>query len=349
MATDSNATNKKKYISYFARFAVAAVALYLTFRGENTRQVGQVLMSIRPVFFIAAFAIYIVSQIIFVFRWYLLLSVQGIKIGFPVAIKLHFIGLFYNNCLPSSIGGDLLRAWYVTKHTEKRIEAALSVFVDRLVGLAGIAIMGFVSYLFIPHDENKQSFNFSAFDITGKIIAYRWYFAGVLLLLILLVFIIYLIPRGRNALKRAVNWVQEHGLAILGRTRKAFGVYYNKKFALVAALILTFACQGVFILGMWLVGREIGVDTPFKYYLIFFPISWLIGALPVSIGGLGIMEWWLKIAFSQVSAVAGENALALALCQRILWILASLPGAVIHLSGAHLPKDFFIDYKEPVN
>jgi hypothetical protein len=41
-----------------------------------------------------------------------------------------------------------------------------------------------------------------------------------------------------------------------------------------------------------------------------------------------------------------EQALALALCQRFIWVLASLPGAVVHLTGAHLPRDFFIDYKQ---
>ncbi|MDD5459226.1 MAG: lysylphosphatidylglycerol synthase transmembrane domain-containing protein [Phycisphaerae bacterium] len=349
MAPESKVTNKKKYISYFARFAVAAGALYWTFRGEDLEKIGKLLTSIGPVIFIAAFAIYILSQIIFVLRWYLLLSVQGIKIGFPAAVKLHFIGLFYNNCLPSSIGGDLLRAWYVTKHTEKRLEAALSVFVDRVVGLAGIAIMAFVSYLFIPHHGNEQSFDLSSFNIIERIISYRWYFVGFFGFFILLILVTYSNRKGRVALNRSLSLIREHGRMIFDRTGKAFAVYYNKKMALLGALLLTFACQSIFIIGLWLVGRKIGAGVSFKYYLIFFPISWLIGALPVSIGGLGIMEWWLKTAFSQICGVPSTSASALAISQRLLWILASLPGAVIHLFGAHLPKDFFIDYKEPVN
>jgi uncharacterized membrane protein YbhN (UPF0104 family) len=98
---------------------------------------------------------------------------------------------------------------------------------------------------------------------------------------------------------------------------------------------------------MWLMASEIGIDVPAKYYFVFFPISWLLGAVPVSVGGLGIMEGWLKVMFMRVGTMTGENALALALCQRLIFFLVSLPGAVIHLIGAHLPKDFFIDYSKP--
>ena len=48
------------------------------------------------------------------------------------------------------------------------------------------------------------------------------------------------------------------------------------------------------------------------------------------------------------AGVNDDSALALALSQRFIWLLASLPGAAIHLLGAHLPKDFSVDYKEPV-
>ena len=61
------------------------------------------------------------------------------------------------------------------------------------------------------------------------------------------------------------------------------------------------------------------------------------------------MEGWLKVMFSRVSAGSGELSLVLALCQRLVMMFASLPGAVIHLVGAHLPKDFFIDYEEAIN
>ncbi len=77
-------------------------------------------------------------------------------------------------------------------------------------------------------------------------------------------------------------------------------------------------------------------------------MAWVFGAIPVSIGGVGVVEGFLVIMFTQFAGVEAEAALALALCQRIVWMITSLPGAAIHLIGAHLPKDFFVDYERPI-
>lgn len=348
---------KSKYISYLLRFIVAAAALYLAFRGENFSEVVKVLLGLNLWVFAGAMGIYIIGQLIFVARWSLLLKVQSIKIGFWPAVRLHFLGLFYNNCLPGAIGGDLPRAWYVTKHTDKKLEAALSVFVDRAIGLIGMLIMAFGCYWFIPEESREEGFKgifdfrFPNFDlkIGNRQLAIEdviiWLGAAFAVVIVLMV----LNRRGRILLERGFNIIRRHGASILGKARQSIRIYCHKWPAIVGALLLTFCCQAMTVIAMWLIGREIGIDVPAKYYFIFFPISWLLGAVPISVGGLGIMEGWLKMMFMRVGTISSENALALALCQRLIFLIVSLPGAIIHLIGAHLPKDFFIDYGKPVD
>ena len=62
-----------------------------------------------------------------------------------------------------------------------------------------------------------------------------------------------------------------------------------------------------------------------------------------------MVEFTLAYLFINFAGVAPEAAGALALCQRAVWMLTSLPGAVIHLTGMHLPKDFSIDYQSDEN
>jgi len=344
---------KSKYISYLLRFIVAGTALYLAFRGENFSEVVEVLLGLNLWVFAVAMGIYIIGQLIFVARWSLLLKVQSIKIGFWPAVRLHLLGLFYNNCLPGAIGGDLPRAWYVTKHTDKKLEAALSVFVDRVIGLIGMLIMAFGCYWFIPEEsivgavrEPPLHFTFEL-NFFQRLAEYKsvfiWLGAAFAVVIVLLVSN----SRGRIWLERGFNIVRRHGASILGKVKDSIRIYCHKWPAIVGALLLTFCCQGMTVVAMWLVGREIGINVPAKYYFIFFPISWLLGAVPISVGGLGIMEGWLKMMFMRVGTMSGGDALALALCQRLIFLIASLPGAIIHLIGAHLPKDFFIDYGKP--
>jgi len=346
---------KTKYISYLLRFTVAAAALYLAFRGENFSEVFEVMLGLNLWIFALAIGFYVVAQLIFVARWSLLLKVQSISIGFWPAVRLHFLGLFYNNCLPGAIGGDLPRAWYVTKHTDKKLEAALSVFVDRVIGLIGMLIMAFGCYWFIPEEslvgavsEPPLHFSFEL-NLFRRLAEYKsvfiWIGAAFAVGIVLLLSNV----RGRILLRRGFNVIGRHGASILSKMQQSIRIYCHKWPAIAGALVLTFCCQGMTVMAMWVVGREIGIDVPAKYYFIFFPISWLLGAVPISVGGLGIMEGWLKMMFMKVGTMSGKNALALALCQRLIFLIASLPGAAIHLIGAHLPKDFFIDYGKPVD
>jgi uncharacterized membrane protein YbhN (UPF0104 family) len=112
----------------------------------------------------------------------------------------------------------------------------------------------------------------------------------------------------------------------------------------VQAFGLTVFLQLLTITGFWFLGRNIGVDVSIKYYYVFFTLTWVLGAVPISIGGVAVVEFSLVALFIKFAGVSKEAAAALALCQRAVWMLASLPGAAIHLMGAHLPKDFFIDY-----
>ncbi|HLB75150.1 MAG TPA: lysylphosphatidylglycerol synthase transmembrane domain-containing protein, partial [Sedimentisphaerales bacterium] len=96
--------------------------------------------------FACVFAVFCAGELVVGLRWWLLLRTQGVFIGFWAAVRLYFLGWFYNNVMPGSVGGDLIRVWYVTKHTEKKFEAGLSVFVDRAIGLLGTLIIAFFFY-----------------------------------------------------------------------------------------------------------------------------------------------------------------------------------------------------------
>ena len=79
---------------------------------------------------------------------------------------------------------------------------------------------------------------------------------------------------------------------------------------------------------------------------IWFPShDTVLGALPVSIGGAVIVEGGLVFLFVKVAGVSVEAALALAICQRAIILVGSLPGAFVHMVGAHAPKEFSIDYE----
>ena len=189
---------KSKYLSILIRFLVAAIALYFAFRGEDIRKIGQVFLKLNWWIFVAALVIYLISQLIFASRWYLLLWVQGIRISYWAAVRLMFLGLFYNNCLPSSVGGDLLRAWYVAKHTDKKVQAALSVFVDRVIGLIGSIFIAAGCFWFIPAQKRTEELNISYRDPMHALREHKNIILLVLLICVICIIGFVLSSKGRD-------------------------------------------------------------------------------------------------------------------------------------------------------
>ena len=327
------ATNKLFVYLRIGFVLVAALAVVI-WVSQNRRYVilGQSFEKMGPAFFGGIILTFVVSQVILASRWWLLLRTQGVRISIWAAVRLHFLGLFYNNAMPGSVGGDLVRAWYVTKHTERKFEAVLSIFVDRFVGLVSSLLMAGFCWFVLLRDVKMPE---SPKGQGGKILIW------VPVIIAAIAILTAAIPAGRRMLARI--WAGAIGFA--KKFRAAVILYGSHPMTILAAFGLTFLLQGIVITGFWLIGRRIGIEVSAKYYFVFFPLTWGFGAIPVSIGGAGVVEFGLAGLFT-FAGVESEKALALALLQRAVWIVAALPGAWIHWTGRHLPKEIGVDYNE---
>jgi uncharacterized protein (TIRG00374 family) len=289
-----------------------------------------------------ALLVFVLAQIVVALRWWILMRAQHVQLPILTAVHLHFLGLFFNNLMPSSVGGDFLRAWYVTKHTEKRFEAALTVFVDRAVGLFGILVMALVSYVFLMRGLALDTIVSQEGGTAGDGVAR---FVGYTCLAIVFLLVLVLLLSGRTRRFLANIWASKRGTlsSLLLKTKRVGGIYWSRPWPVILALSFTLVIQAATIITLWGLGRSIGMEAPAKYYFVIFPVMWVVAALPVSIAGIGVLEGGLSLLFVSWTGASSEQATCLALCQRFIWILASCPGVVIHLSGGHLPKPYSFD------
>jgi len=285
----------------------------------------------------AALAVFMLGQIVVGLRWWMLLRTQQIFIPFWAAIRLYLLGWFYNIVMPGSFGGDLIRLWYVTKHTDKKFEAALSVLVDRVIGLISTLIIAAFFYIVFIRAEGK------AIPFTARYGSLKWVILCVFLLPAAIAAILLVFRKGRTLLAALLESARTGGAKFLKRVVNAAILYGTHPLALLETFGLTVSLQIAVITAFWFIGRDLGIQASIKYYYVFFTLVWVIGAIPISIGGAVVIEVVLVGLFVEFTGADESAAAALALCQRFIWIAASLPGAVIHLMGAHLPKDFSVD------
>ncbi len=339
---------KSKYIFLFLRIAVVAVgviwAIVWVSRGQRWSNLASIFHRMNLGVFALTLSIFVISQVMVGFRWWLLLRTQSIFINLFAAVRLIFLGLFYNNFMPGSVGGDFLRAWYVTKHTDKRFEAALSVFVDRIIGLLSTLVIAVFFYVFFLRGQAE------AVTFTGRSGPFKFlteYKGGIIWVVVVLTAVfcgLLLHKRGRVLLRAAWLHIRTHSIRAFEKLKGAILIYCSKPLTILVAFGLTVSMQIITITGFWFLGVNLGITAGIKYYYVFFTLTWVLGALPVSFGGAVVVEGTLAYLFIHYAGVEAEAALALALCQRIVWMLASLPGAAIHLIGAHLPAITFAPY-----
>lgn len=335
--------------SLIARAGVALGAIVWVLHGQDWPELAAVLRRLDPWFLALTFVTYGVAQLVIAFRWWVLLGAQPVHIPLPATFRLHFVGLFYNNVMPGSVGGDLLKAWYVAKHTDRRLEGALSVLVDRVVGLSGMLLMAIAAYLLFMRGQDLGAGRAGGSESGQGLGRYGGPLLWLVAAVALAVAGVLVHPRGRARVREITARLWQRGRSWLGRTRQALVIYCSKPLTMLCAVALTLLGQSMVVVAFWLLGRNLGIAAGPRYYFVIFPVTWVIGAIPVSIAGLGVLEAGIVEMFSRMTATAAESALALALCQRFVWVLASLPGGLVHLVGGHLPKEFLVDGENAVN
>lgn len=304
--------------------AISAMALILYYQdlGALKATIGR----IEPASLLLGIAAFLFGQVLLAVRWWVLLLGLEIRISLLVAIRLHMLGLFYNNLLPSSIGGDLLRAYYVARHTDRPMAAATSVFVDRLVGVGTMLLVVAGVCVWLRPDLKAIIGPANSRPAVGI-----WLIAGLSIATVLAGICLRFWPAIAHKIAAVTR-------KVLTTIKDCTRIYADRPYVILIAMTMTICLQWTIILSFWVLGRGMAITAGIRYYLLIFPLTWLFSAIPVSLAGIGLLEGGMVALFTHLAGVEQQKAFALALCQRLAWLVASLPGFVIHLSGSHRPK-----------
>lgn len=269
-------------------------------------------------YLILALVLFMVAVVTNGIKWYILLRAQGIPVPLRPLVNYTFVGFFFNNFLPANVGGDVMRGFGLARYTERSAEAAVSVVVDRIIGLMAFMFTAVVAALvavYIVPDETLAA-NLVQVEIV----------AVVGMAVILVGFAMMLSHRLRQLVGRLFTWKLLAPLAPLyERISGAFGAYRYRYGALLAAfcvgvgtVILTGLIDIAIVAGL-------GGDLPAIYIFLLNPIIAVTLIAPISIGGLGTGSM-LYVYFYGLVGVPETLSFALSLFKQAIIYLGSLPG-----------------------
>src|SRR6266436_8301242 len=134
--------NLKRW-AFVAQVVITAALLALLFRHFDWMSFRSALLRTSPWFYLASFGVLLAGQALYVFKWGLVLRAMKLRLPFWRLAEQYLLGIFFNNFLPTMIGGDAARVYYLGRE-EGYATVATSIFVDRGLGFLALVAWGSV-------------------------------------------------------------------------------------------------------------------------------------------------------------------------------------------------------------
>lgn len=314
----SNKRISRPLLRFGVSFGAIAVILYL-FR-EQLPAVFAHLKGAEPAYFFMAMVIFFFGLLFTAVRLQLVLRVQGIRLFFSGAYYVNMIALFFNNVLPSSMGGEVARGYYLYRNADNNVAVFSSVIVDRLFGLASLAIMGLSAILLFDRGLASPRILNSLLGIAALTVLVAVFVFNKKIVDTLCGLRVPLIP-----------------VIILEKLREVYQAihYYRGHNEIVAScFILTFLGQAGFVLTNFMLAKSLSIDISLGFFFFFVPIILILGLAP-SVNGIGVREATYLFYLSEFTSP--DKALALSLLTTFFMILVGLLSGVVYAFKGGLP------------
>jgi uncharacterized protein (TIRG00374 family) len=307
-------------------FVKVGVSLVLLAYLLSTTDLAALTLRVRsgdPLLLAGALALYTVTLALATWRWRLLLRAQGYHAPMGHLSASYLVATFFNNFLPSNVGGDVIRVRDSSHLTGSTTASLAIVAIDRILGLGALYLLAVVAYALGGQTVRRLEGALPALLLLGVVFAVMGY--------------VYVTP----GIARKVMSVSR--LTAFPSIRERFEVaqgavhVYREQVAVVwTAFAASVALQALVVCYYYEVAHSLRIPLPLSACFLVVPLCTLVQTVPISFNGWGIRESVFILYFRQLG-LSRDSALAFSLVGAGLIVLLSLSGAVVWSSRAAPP------------
>ncbi len=280
------------------------------------RPVAAALAEMRWEHWLLALAIYLMSQVASAWRWGVLARPLGFEFPQRHFTQLYFEGMFFSLCLPSSIGGDVVKAYRLAPDLSGRVLAACTVLADRATGVVALLVIGLTALA-------ARTYGLSLLPALGVgAVVLGAALASVSIgLAILNLFIRRLPEQGRMATLFS-KLVPYHERPEVFRRAIGWGLLVQLCNVLVVVEI----------------AQAMSLDVPLVAFFVAVPVVAMLTLLPVSVSGVGVREGglaWMLASYGVAPAIG----ITLGVLWFLVTVVAGLVGGIVYLYGGRVTRD----------
>ncbi|OGC47205.1 hypothetical protein A2886_00985 [candidate division WWE3 bacterium RIFCSPHIGHO2_01_FULL_42_13] len=258
----------------------------------------------------------ILNWLIGAFRWKsLLIHKSSEKVTVKYLTHLYFVGAFFNNFMPTSVGGDVYKVLALGKKIGSKTDAFAATFMERFTGVMALVLIsyfGLARTLDFWIEQLPEIISDNSLYLTFfKFLVFFGFWIGVAVAFLLL-----------KILSKKIG--------ILGKIYNSLLVYKDRRGVLLSAFLTSFVIQLLSIFTQYFVFVSMGITFPITYSLFVFPVIALATFFIPSLNGLGVQDA-LFIQFFSSSGVPVELALSASIIYHLLRLFVSLFGGILYV------------------
>jgi uncharacterized protein (TIRG00374 family) len=266
----------------------------------------------------AAVALYTLILLISTWRWRVLLRAQGFEAPLRRLSASYLVATFFNNFLPSNIGGDVIRVRDSSALTGSKTTSLAIVAIDRILGLGALYVLALGAYL-LGGDTVRGLVGaapaLSLLAIVFGVLAYVFFRPGI----------------ARWLLSKSGLASHEWARRRFETVQAAVHVYREQMAAVWLAFGASVALQALVVVYYYDVAHSLRIPLRLSACFLIVPLCSLVQTVPVSFNGWGIRESVFILYFQQLG-LPRDSALAFSLVGAGLIVLLSLSGAIVWTS-----------------
>lgn len=306
----------RSIISWAVKILVSGGLLYWLLTRIDRQQLWSTFQRASPAWLAVALVVYLVVVLISAWRWHRLLEAQHVVIGYVYLTGSFLVASFFNNFLPSNIGGDVIRIRDTVAATGSKTRAATIVLFDRVIGLLGLIFVAALAASLATELGDSEPFN--------PIWLWLGMAGGSVGIIVALFY-----PKLIGALLTPLRMLHQEWVgAQITRLIHALEKFSESPWALLQCFVGAVVVQAVIIGFYAIVAFAMHIPIPIVHLAVLIPMSFVVQLLPLSVNGFGVRESIFAFYFSKIG-LPSESGIALSFLGQVLVMLFSTTGAVV--------------------
>jgi hypothetical protein len=304
-----------------AKIAVSIALLAFLFSKIDTARLWTSARKASLPWLVVALGVQTLNLIASTWRWRLLLDAQDVKLKSRTLLGSYLVATFFNNFLPSNVGGDVIRIRDTVGATRSKTLATTIVLVDRALGLMALVLISAVGAT-----AAARYYGSGASPIWPS-----WLWAFFLLAAAITAPVVYA-PAGFGRLLQPLTIVHPEWVGKrIDKLTEALSRFRERPSALAGCFSAAVFVQGLMVVFYLAVVYALKIPITASELAVIVPISLVVQMLPVSVNGLGLREATFSFYFTRLGLPI-ESAVLLSLMGAAVLMVFSLSGAAVYVS-----------------